>query len=214
MHRDMLRLTELEPWVVREHHESKGVRMSKALRRNCSAAKKVTRSTIGSKELYPWYSNWKSLRFRCEHCGWTGNGKQAFPNEVGVMECPVCDYGVGYVQFPSLRDTERAAAKGNLEAIRDLPEKREWARRMEARMNRFRREKLCTIDQLPELEGECLEFTWDLAEHVGNEDEDYQIIRVGDREIWRELAFFDNVLRFNAMRNNRWTDSNALDVGS
>jgi hypothetical protein len=117
------------------------------------------------------------------------------------MECPRCDRGVGYVRFASFRDAKRAAAEGNQEAVRDLPGKREWVRQMEARMNRFKSNHLHSVDQLPELEGESLEFIWDLAEHVGEEDEDFQIIRIGDREIWRELAFWDNILRFNAIKH-------------
>jgi hypothetical protein len=105
------------------------------------------------------------------------------------------------VQFPSLRDTERAAAAGDEEAIRDLPEKRERIRRMEDRMNRFWSNHLHSLDQLPELEDdESLEFTWDIAVHVGEENEDYQIIRVGEREVWRELAFWGNMLRFNEIK--------------
>jgi hypothetical protein len=95
---------------------------------------------------------------------------------------------------------EQAAAAGNPEAIRDLPKKREWIKRMEDRMNRFWSNHLHSLDQLPELEGESLEFTWDIAVHVGEENEDYQIIRVGEREVWRELAFWDNMVRFNEIK--------------
>ena len=155
---------------------------------------------VGTKRLYPWYSEWKILQFTCEHCGWTGKGEKAFPNEIGAMECPGCDHAVGFVEFPNLWDMERAAAAGNAEAILDLPKKREWIREQEARMSRFHREKLCSIDQLPELPGESLEFIWDIAEDVGAEKEDFQIIQIGDREIWRELAFYDNILRFNDIK--------------
>jgi hypothetical protein len=103
---------------------------------------------------------------------------------------------------PSLRDTEQAAAAGNEEAIRDLSEKRERIRRLEARMNKFWSNHLHSLEQLPELEGdESLEFTWDIAVHVGDENEDYQIIRVGEREVWRELAFWDNMVRFNEIKD-------------
>jgi hypothetical protein len=117
------------------------------------------------------------------------------------LECPRCDRGVAYVQFPSLRDTEQAAAAGNEEAIRDLPEKRERIRRLEARMNKFWSNHLHSLEQLPELEGESLEFTWDVKVHVGDENEDYQIIRVGEREVWRELAFWGNMVRFNEIKD-------------
>ena len=39
-----------------------------------------------------------------------------------------------------------------------------------------------------------LEFDWDFEK--GQDGEFYQIIRSGDAEVWRELAFFNNVPRF------------------
>ena len=33
------------------------------------------------------------------------------------------------------------------------------------------------------------------------ENEDYQVIRVGEREVWRELAFWDNMVRFNEIKD-------------
>ena len=178
-----------------------GATQMRTLRRRCRSIKRRAQLPIGQKRLYAWYSDWKLLQFTCQHCGWTGKGEKAFPNEVGVMECPECDHGVAYVQFPSLRDTEQAAAAGDEEAIRDLPEKRERIRRLEARMNKFRSNHLHSLGQLPELEGESLEFTWDIAVHVGDENEDYQVIRVGEREVWRELAFWDNMVRFNEIKD-------------
>jgi len=117
------------------------------------------------------------------------------------LECARCDRGVAYVQFPNLRDMEQAAAEGNEEAIRDLPEKRERIRRLEARMNKFWSNHLHSLEQLPELEGESLEFIWDIAVHVGGEREDYQIIKIGEMEVWRELAFWDNMARFNEIKD-------------
>ena len=68
-------------------------------------------------------------------------------------------------------------------------------------MNKFRSNHLDSLGQLPELEGESFEFTWDIAVHVGDENEDYQVIRVGEREVWRELAFWDNMVRFNEIKD-------------
>src|SRR6266852_5824525 len=175
--------------------------MSRTPGKMCRSTKRPRQLPVGEKRLYQWYSDWKILQFTCEHCGWAGKGEKAFPDEGGVLECPRCDRGVAYVQFPSLRDTEQAAAAGNEEAIQDLPKKREWIRRTEERMNRFESNHLHSLDQLPELDGESLEFTWDIAVHVGDEKEDYQIIRVGEREVWRELAFWDNMVRFNEIKD-------------
>ena len=110
------------------------------------------------------------------------------------MECPRCDRGVGFVVFPTLKETELAAAQGNNESIRDLPEKRAWIKRLENRMARFEKEKLRSPDQLPELAGECLEFTCEL---VQQDDEHFQVIQTGVVEVWRELAFWDHVPRFH-----------------
>jgi hypothetical protein len=154
---------------VRGDDEIGGKGMSRTLRPRCGSRERPPEPTVGQKRLYPWYSDWKILQFTCEHCGWTGKGEKAFPNEGGVLECPRCDRGVAYVQFPSLRDTEQAAAAGNEEAIRDLSEKRERIKRMEDRMNKFWSNHLHSLEQLPELEGdELLEFTWDIAVHVGS----------------------------------------------
>jgi hypothetical protein len=173
----------------------------RTLRRRCRSTKRPRQLPVGEKRLYAWYSDWRILEFTCEHCGWTGKGEKTCPNEGGVLECPRCDRGVAYVQFPNLRDMEQAAAEGNPEAIRDLPEKRERIRRLEARMNKFWSNHLHSLEQLPELEGESLEFIWDIKVHVGDENEDYQIIRVGEREVWRELAFWDNMVRFNEIKD-------------
>jgi hypothetical protein len=68
-----------------------------------------------AKRSFPWHSNWKNDLFSCSHCGWKGLGAEAFPDELGMMECPRCDHGVGYAEFPSPRDAKKAAAEGNEE---------------------------------------------------------------------------------------------------
>jgi hypothetical protein len=174
----------------------------RTLRRRCRSTERPPEPTVGQKRLYAWYSDWRILEFTCEHCGWTGKGEKTCPNEGGVLECPRCDRGVAYVQFPNLRDMEQAAAEGNPEAIQDLPKKRERIRRLEARMNKFWSNHLHSLEQLPELEGdEPLEFAWDIKVHVGDEREDFQIIKIGEMEVWRELAFWDNILRFNEIKD-------------
>ena len=101
------------------------------------------------------------------------------------------------VVFPNLRDTEEAAAQGNEEAIRELPKFREQLAHAQARIDRFKQEKIESVNQLPELDDEMLEFTWDIADAAG---EKYQVIRLGDAELWREVAFSDNIRRFNEVK--------------
>jgi hypothetical protein len=130
--------------------------MMNKLQRNCRSR---TPAITPRRKTFEWYSDWKNELFACSHCGWQGLGSEAFPDEAGMMECPRCDHGVAYVEFPSLRDTEKAAALGNEDAIRELPEKRAWIKRTENRIGRFEHEKLNDISQLPDLDGESLEFT-------------------------------------------------------
>jgi hypothetical protein len=118
-------------------------------------------------------------------------------SDCAIIECPQCARSLGTVVFPNLRDTEEAAAQGYEEAIRELPEMRDTVKHAISRIERFERGKLKSIDQLPELDGAALEFTWD-GEHV--QGEFYQIIRLGNAEVWRELGFFDNIRRFQEIK--------------
>jgi hypothetical protein len=65
-------------------------------------------------------------------------------------------------------------------------------------LNRFEKGKLRSADQLPNLEGDSLELEWDFQ--TGDDGDWYQVIRAGDVELWRELAFFNNLRRFEEMK--------------
>jgi hypothetical protein len=108
-----------------------------------------------------------------------------------------CQRRMGEVLFPNLKDTEEAAAEGNEEAQQRLPELLQELGQAQARILRFEQQKIMRLDQLPELAGDGLEFIWDLTEMDG---ETYQIIQLGNAEIWRELAFFENIDRFNEVK--------------
>jgi hypothetical protein len=157
-------------------------------------------NTVGNRG-FKWYSNWQHELLCCSKCGWVGTvslDDLEDPTASGAsIECPQCHRRIGEVLFPNLRDTEEAAAQGNEAAIRELPKFREQIAHAQARIDRFKQEKIESIERLPELDGEMLEFTWDVADAAG---EQYQIIKLGDTEIWRELAFYDNIRRFNEVK--------------
>jgi hypothetical protein len=148
-----------------------------------------------------YYSDWQREVFACEQCGWAGT--VGFEDlEVGdvaaIIECPKCFGSLGVVLFPNLQDTRDAAIASNQEAIEALPF-------FESRINHnwqllgtFDREKVQSADQLPDLEGESVEFQWDFLK--GEDGEWYQSITHGDAELWRELAFFNNVRRFTEVK--------------
>ena len=104
---------------------------------------------------------------------------------------------MGEVLFPNLKDTQEAAAEGNEEAQLRLPELLRELGQAQARIVRFEQQKIMRGDQLPELAGDGLEFIWDFTEMDG---EAYQMIQLGNAEIWRELAFFENIDRFNEVK--------------
>ncbi len=149
----------------------------------------------------PYYSGWQHEVFTREHCGWTGTvGYQDLEagDVAAIIECPRCCRSMGVVLYPNLKETGEAAAQGNAEAIKALPG-------FEARVNhnwelldRFEQEKIRSADQLPDLDGQSLEFEWDFVK--GADGEFYQVIRVGDAEVWRELAFFNNLRRFEEIK--------------
>jgi len=158
-------------------------------------------TTTAGNKAFKYYSTWQRDVFNCPRCGWSGAVSLADLDDpcggAATIQCPKCFRRIGVVVFPNLSDTEEAAAQGNEEAIRELPGMRDRLNRFQARMDRFVEEKLQSIDQLPELQEEWLEFIWDIEDVEGDT---YQIIRLGDAEVWRELAFFDNIPRFHEVK--------------
>jgi hypothetical protein len=148
-----------------------------------------------------YYADWQHEPFNCTHCEWTGT--VGFEDlEVGdvaaIIECPKCYKSMGVLLYPNLQDTKEAAAQGNEKAIQALPD-------FEARINhnwellkRFERDKIQSLDHFPNLEGESLAFGWDFVK--GEDGEFYQIIKIGEVELWRELAFFNNLRRFEEVK--------------
>ena len=148
-----------------------------------------------------YYSDWQHEAFACSQCGWTGTvGHRDL--EVGdvaaIIECPKCYRSLGVVLYPNIQETKEAAAQGNEEAIKALPAFETRIKDNWKLLDRFEQEKLHSADQLPNLVGESLEFEWDFVK--GDDGEFYQVIRAGDVEAWRELAFFNNVPRFEEIK--------------
>ena len=152
--------------------------------------------------VWKYYSNWQEEQFRCNHCRWIGNVGVAdldYSSDVAaIIECPKCYRSLGVVQFPNLNDTEQASAQGNAEAMAALPKLRQRIKRNEELLERFRQRKIERPGQLPELEGEGLEFGWDFVQE--SDGEFYQIIRLAERELWREPAFFSSLRRFEDVK--------------
>jgi hypothetical protein len=158
-------------------------------------------TTTAGNKAFKYYSTWQREVFNCPRCGWSGTVSLADLDDpcgdAATIQCPKCFRSIGVVVFPNLADTEEAAAQGNEEAMRELPGMQDRIKRFAARNEQFEKEKLRSADQLPELDGDSLEFLWDIADAGGDT---YQIIRLGDFALWREFAYFDNIPRFNELK--------------
>ncbi len=148
-----------------------------------------------------YYSDWQHETFTCSECGWTGTVSHSdleAGDVAAIIECPKCYRSLGVVLYPNLQETREAAAQGNEEAINALPSFETRVEHNWELLARFDQEKLRSPDQLPNLDHESLEFDWDFEK--GNDGEGYQVIRTGDVEVWRELAFFNNIRRFEEIK--------------
>lgn len=144
---------------------------------------------------FKYYDDWRNAILTCPVCGWQGRWEQANVNHYSELmdaECPKCESAapmLAIVSYATAAETKQAAAEGNAEAGRELGA----ILKMESRRETFERDKLKSIDQLPDLpDAEC-EFVWDIVE---DGKEGFQVIRLGERVIWRELAFWENLDRF------------------
>lgn len=148
-----------------------------------------------------YYSDWQKELFACGQCGWTGTVSHTdleAGDVAAIIECPKCYRSIGVVLYPNLQETKEAAANGNEEAVKALPSFESRIKDNWKLLERFNQEKLRSTDQLPALDGESLEFDWDFVK--GEDGEWYQVIRVGAVEVWRELAFFNNIQRFEEIK--------------
>jgi hypothetical protein len=149
---------------------------------------------------FKYYDDWRNALLTCPVCGWQGRWDQAEINhhsELMDAECPKCESHppmLAIVSYATADEIRQAAKAGNAEAIRELG----GVVQRESRLETFERDKLKTIEQLPELPDAACEFIWDIAQ---DEHDKFQEIRIGDRLIWRELAFWENGPRFGEIED-------------
>src|SRR4051812_7680742 len=149
--------------------------------------------SMSAKHLNYWDYD-RDAALTCPSCGWSGLGAdhENYFEELLDVSCPKCDRMLLIVAFPTIEETRAAAAAGNARAQAELPN----VDAREERLNRAQDLELKTADQLPDLEGDTLRVDWDLEER---DDEHWTVLRHGDREIWRELAYYEGYQRFAAV---------------
>ena len=155
-------------------------------------------SPLATSPEYPkYFSDWGTKGYACS-CGWVGTGTELsidFFDRGTLIEasCPKCDSHLAIVLCPTDDETRAAAAAGNEEAKRMLPQVKEG----EAWRERYEREKLHHPSQLPDVEGARLQF---IIEVEGPTLESYYIIKLGEQIVWREPAGWEDWERFNELK--------------
>jgi len=127
----------------------------------------------------------------CPACDWRGRARdhQDYFDALLDVRCPKCDRMILIVSYPTIAETRAAAAAGNERAQAELPNVNTRERFLE----RAKELELKGPDQLPPLTDQSLQIVWDFEEREG---ENWTVLRHGDREIWREIAYYEGYERF------------------
>jgi hypothetical protein len=132
----------------------------------------------------------------CPECPWAGNGQSAeteWHRDLLDVSCPKCGKMLLVVPYPTFAQVKAAAAAGNEKASAQLA----VMEGQERRYRHFASVELASPDQLPELDGDELEFIWD---GEGDRPSGHLNIKVCDRVIWREPEFYECWPRFNEIK--------------
>lgn len=141
--------------------------------------------------ILDYFGDWKTRLLTCPVCGWTGTFREGLneiyealedcecPGEHGSLSPPM----LAILPFPTLEDSRKNWAS--------LPEhERRYVEAIEASQNKFARLKLNSAGDLPDLLDPVLDLLWD-------QEGDEVVLRLGNREIWREPVRYEAVWRFD-----------------
>jgi hypothetical protein len=142
-----------------------------------------------------YYQNWKETIYTCKVCGWQGAGEQCRQGEMykDLFEicCPSCGKEIETVMYPTIEESRQNWSKVS-ETDKKIVEL------IELRQKNFAASKLKSPDQLPDVEGDDLIFTWDIEDCQKGGD---TLIKYGSEIIWREPAFYEGYQRFEEVAN-------------
>jgi hypothetical protein len=132
----------------------------------------------------------------CPSCEWEGRPSECsteahLRGEFYEVCCPRCDAKIANLPFASHGEIRDLAAAGNAKATAELAD----LDRVEAFHHRAWTSQLKDPGQLPDLDGDALELIWDF-EPGGDGEDNVTVIRHGDRELWREVAYWKGGDRF------------------
>lgn len=140
------------------------------------------------------YYTYKDVPYACGHCGWRGKGSELEQGEMFdalfELNCPACHEKVTFVSYPTL-----AESRANWDKLPEVD--RMQVEIIERRLDLFERVSLKSPEQLPEIDHGEFVLLWDFAEipQAGATT----LIRLGDRRIFAEPAFYEGYDRFMAV---------------
>ena len=131
--------------------------------------------------ILDYFGDWRTRPLVCPTCGWTGTFEEGWTELYDALQDCQCpgEHGSGnrpmlaVVPHPTLEQWQA-------HADRLSPAERAYIGQIENGRERFNRLKLQMASQLPDLPDPVLDLLWD------QEAEDL-VIRLGAREVWREL---------------------------
>lgn len=134
----------------------------------------------------------------CPVCGWTGtaeNNKEYYQDLFDVS-CPKCSVMLYIVGYPTEEETKEAAGKGNSAAKDHLS----VFAAHNLFMENFENKKLKSPEELPDIEGDKLDFIFDAENKPDDIWNEKSLIICNNKIIWQEPLLYECWLRFNQIR--------------
>lgn len=137
------------------------------------------------------YYTYKEESFSCNRCGWNGKGANLEQGEMFdalfELDCPACHEKLTFISYPTTTE-----ARANWDRLPEVD--RMQVEIIERRLDLFDRVSLKSPDQLPDIGESEFVLLWDFADipQVGGTT----LIRLGDRQIFAEPAFYEGYKRF------------------
>lgn len=140
-----------------------------------------------------WYDYDRERIVECG-CGWSGRSRdeENYFREVLDVTCPKCDTMLLIVAYPTHDETRAAAAAGNQDAIRTLPQVESRVEFLESAAA----SELKEPEQLPDLEGDEIIIEWDFEDREQLKEPLWTVLRHKGQEIFREHAYWEGIYRF------------------
>ncbi len=142
------------------------------------------------------YYDFRESRVTCPECGWSGTGRGTSPGEafeeLFEYDCPSCGVRLGICMYPTLAESRAAWEHLSARERRELEE-------IEFVREHGEEYELQGEWQLPDLDDDPIVVHWDYDERGEMSGFGSTVLRVGDRELWREPVVCEDLDRFRSI---------------